>query len=122
MHARNFMALITIAREIHPNRAQVNSLQTLKNSHIFSVSLENGTRYPFQINVILFRFSVQNSLEKTRPLNVQEQPQKYALYPMEIVNNSPSLHYQATNSDHSLGANSTQVNTASGQIAALCVL
>ena len=64
-------------------------------------------RYPFKKNVILFRFSVQNSLEKTRPLNVQEQPQKFALYPMEIVKNSPSLHYQATNSDRSLCANST---------------
>ena len=122
MHVRNLMALITIAREIHPNRARVNSLQNLTNSPIFSVSMENGTRYPFQINVVLFRFSVQNSLEKTRPLNVQKQPQKIALYPMEIVNNCPSLHYQATNSDRSFRANSTQVNTASGQIAALCVL
>ena len=116
------MALITIAREIHPNRARVNSLQNLKNSPIFSVSLENGTRNPFEINVIIFRFSVQNSLEKNKPLNVQEQPQKIALYLMEIVNNCPSLHNQATNSDRSLCANSTQVNTASGQIAALCVL
>ena len=122
MHVQNFMALITIALEIHPNRARVNSLQSLKNSHIFSVSLENGTNYLFQINVILFRFSVQNSLEKTRPLNVQELPQKIALNPMEIVNNCPSLHYQATNNDRSLCANNTQVNTASGQIAALCVL
>ena len=81
MHVRNFMALITIAREIHPNRARVNSLQSLKNSHIFSVSLENGTRYLFQINVILFRFSVQNSLEKNRPLNVQEQPQNICIVP-----------------------------------------
>ena len=39
---------------------------------------------------------------------------KFALYPMEIVNNCPSLHNQATNSDRSLCANSTQVNTASG--------
>ena len=44
---------------------------------------------------------------------------KFALYPMEIVNNCPSLHYQATNSVRSLCANSTQVNTASGQIAPL---
>ena len=122
MHVRNFMALITIVREIHPNRARVNSLQNLKNSPIFSDSLENGTRYPFEINVIIFRFSVQDSLEKTRPLNVQEQPQKFALYPMEIVNNCPSLNKQATNIDRSLCANSTQINTASGQIAALCVL
>ena len=122
MHVRNFMALITIAREIHPNRARVNSLQNLKNLPIFSVSLENEMRYTFEINVVLFRLSVQNSLEKTRPLNVQVQPQKFVLYPLEIVNNCPSLHYQATNSDRSLCANSTQVNTASGQIAALCVL
>ena len=81
IHVRNFMALITIAREIHPNRARVNSLQNLKNLPIFSVSLENRTRYPFEINVIIFRFSVQNSLEKTRPLNVQEQPQKICIVP-----------------------------------------
>ena len=47
---------------------------------------------------------------------------KFALYPMEIVNNCPSLHNQATNSDRSLCANSNQVNTASGQIAAVCIL
>ena len=47
---------------------------------------------------------------------------KFALYPMEIVNNCPSLHNQATSSDRSLCANSTKVNTASGQIAAPCVL
>ena len=63
----------------HYNSARVNSLQILKNPPIFSVSLENGTRYPFEINVIIFRFSVQNSLEKTRPLNVQEQPQKICI-------------------------------------------
>ena len=122
MHVRNFMALITIAREIDPNRARVNSLQNLKNSPIFSVSLENRTRYPFEINVIIFRFSVQNSLEKNKPLNVKNSLKKFALYPMETVNKCPSLHNQATNSDRSLCANSSQVNTASGQIAALCVL
>ena len=47
---------------------------------------------------------------------------KFALYPMKIVNNCPSLHYQATNSDRSLCANSSQVNTASGQIVAEMVI